>query len=476
MRKQYNTYIALIIFLLSLPVIQAQDSDMIKIRKLPFNTRQFNEMTPVLLEKGIVFCSDRRTSGVVNNKTFDDDRLYNIYYAPRKDSLDWGRSEIFSGDLKSLFNQGPFCFSPDGRQIYFTGDIERGKRAFKKGFRNRSGIFIAEKRGREWSEPSAFEYNDPLWNLGHPFISSDGRYLFFSSDMPGGQGGSDLYICEWENGSWSEPSNLGPAINSPAAELYPFFSDAGELFFSSDRVGGMGGLDIYSSRMNNKGWTEPVLMPEPLNSAADDFSFFKGTDLGEGFFASNRDKTDDIYMYSSLLKRKSTCSEMVYDNFCFEFIEANAMRLDSMPFRYEWDFDDGNKASGIRAEHCFEEPGTYLVKLNVVDMITGEVQYNEVNHLLQLEKTEQAFFTAPDTCYAGETISLDASETYLPGWDISEYYWNFDDGTADTGMNVDKTYLSAGSYNIQLIVSAPPDEDGNVRETCVSKDIVVRER
>ncbi len=449
---------------------------MIKIRKLPFNTGQFNEMAPVLLEGGIVFCSDRRTSGVVNNKTFDDDRLYNIYYAPRKDSMDWGRSEIYSRELKTIFNQGPFCFNPDGQQIYFTGDIERGKRAFKRGFTNRSGIFIAEKKAGQWSDPTAFGYNDPLWNLGHPFISSDGQYLFFSSDMPGGQGGSDLYMCVWENGSWSEPSNLGPGINSPAAELYPFFSNAGELFFASDRGGGIGGLDIYSSRMNNSGWTTPVLMPEPLNSPADDFSFFMGAGQGMGFFASNRDKTDDIYMYSSLLKRKSACSEMVYDSYCYEFIEENAMKFDSLPFRYEWDFDDGHKASGMRAEHCFEEPGTYVVKLNVVDMITGEVQYNEVSHLLQIERTEQAFFNAPDTCYAGETFSMDASQTYLPGWDIAEYYWNFDDGTADTGMNIEKTYLSAGSYNIQLIVSTYPDDEGNVREACVSKDIVVRER
>ncbi|MDZ7737942.1 MAG: PKD domain-containing protein [Bacteroidales bacterium] len=315
-----------------------------------------------------------------------------------------------------------------------------------------------------------------MWNLGHPFISTDGRYLFFSSDMPGGQGGSDLYMCEWENGSWSEPSNLGPGINSPDAELYPFFSNGGELFFASDRSGGMGGLDLYSSRMNNSGWTTPVLMPEPLNSRSDDFGFFMGSDRGEGFFASNRDKTDDIYMYSSLLKRKSTCSEMVYDNRCFVFIEENAMKSDSLPFKYEWDFDDGHKAKGMRAEHCFEEPGTYVVKLNVVDMITGEVKYNEVSHVQQIKKTEQAFFTAPDSCYAGETISLDASETYLPDWNIAEYYWNFDDGTADTGMNIEKTYLSAGSYKIQLIVSSYPDEEGNVRETCVSKDIVVRER
>ena len=457
-------------------MLKGQEGSMITVEKLPLNTARFNEMAPVQVRGGIMFCSDQRTSGVVNNKTFNDDRIYNIYFAARKDTAEWERPGIYSRELMTIFNQGPFCFSPDRQQIYFTGDIERGSSAFKKDFKNKSGIFIANKSGGEWSAPVAFEYNNPMWNLGHPFISSNGKYLFFSSDMPGGSGGSDLYMCEWADGKWSEPLNLGQGINSPDAELYPFFSDAGELYFASDREGGPGGLDIYSSRMNNEGWSAVMLLPDPINSQADDFSFFKDKETNGGFFASNREKTDDIYMYASLLKRKSVCNEQVYDNFCFEFYEEHAVKYDSLPFRYEWDFDDGTTASGIRAEHCFEEAGTYMVKLNVVDMISGEVQFNDASELITLTRTEQPFISAPDTCYSGETISMDGLKTYLPGWDIAEYYWNFDDGTADTGAQVKKTYLSEGLYNIQLIISTHPDSEGKVKEACVSKDILVRMR
>ncbi len=478
MRHFYKRYILSLFFILPVTLLYGQSSEMIKIEKLPFNSRQFNEIAAVIVPNGIIFCSDRRVSGVVNNKTFDGDRVYSIFYAEREDSMKWGNARIYSKDLQSLFTQGPFCFSPDRRQLYYTSDIEKGSNAFSRDFNNRSGIFIADRTAGGWSNPRAFEYNDPLWNVGHPFISTDGSYLFFSSDIPGGYGGADLYMCQWENDKWSEPENLGDTINSPYSELYPYFATDGVLYFASDRDGGYGGLDIYRTRFNNGRWSDPVIMPQPINSIADDFSLFKEQYEEKGFFASNRDRTDDIYMYTSLLIRESECNELVYDTYCWEFVEENSMKSDSMPFEYEWDFGDGTtlKSEEARAEHCFEKPGTYLVKLNVIDMVTGEIQYNETNYLLEVEQTEQAFISAPDTCYLGESISLDASMTYLPGWDIEEYYWNFDDGTGGSGLNIEKIYSAQGVFNVQLIVSTYPDDGGNINKTCVSKNIVVRER
>ncbi|MBN1388336.1 MAG: PKD domain-containing protein [Bacteroidales bacterium] len=477
--KHFNKgYILSLFFILPVTFLHGQSSEMIKIEKLPFNSRQYSEIAAVIVPDGILFCSDRRVSGVVNNKTFDGDRVYSMFFAEREDTMKWGNAKIYSRDLQSLFTQGPFCFSPDRRQLYYTSDIERGSNAFNSDFDNRSGIFIAERTAGGWSAPRAFEYNDPLWNVGHPCISGDGRYLFFSSDMPGGYGGSDLYMCRREDDKWSEPENLGDEINSSYSELYPYYGPDGVLYFASDRDGGYGGLDLYRSTINNESWSQPALLPQPINSIADDFSLFKERYGESGFFASNRDRSDDIYMYTSLLIRKSECNELVYDNFCWEFIEENSMKFDSIPFEYEWDFGDGTTLESelARAEHCFEEPGTYLVKLNVIDMITGEIQYNETSYLLEIEQTEQAFISVPDTCYAGETISLDASKTYLPGWDISEYYWNFDDGTGGRGMNINKTYSVEGIFNVQLIVSSYPDDEGNISETCVAKNIVVRGR
>lgn len=476
MKRYYCGYIIVLFLLVPLTGIMAQDDEMMKVHKLNINTRQYNEMTPVLISGGIVFCSDRRISGIVNNKTFDNDRVYNIFYAPHRDSLEWGNAAIYSDDLKSFFTRGPFCFSPDGSELYFTGDVETGKRAFKRGFENRSGIYIVEKVPGGWSDPVPFEYNDPLWNVGHPFISNDGKYLFFASDIPGGQGGSDIWMCRKEGDGWSEPENPGRIINSSSSELYPFFTMANELLFASDRPGGKGGLDLYSSRMHGSEWSAPVLMPEPINSEADDFGLIKEETGTEGYFASNRDRTDDIYKYISDLKRMSNCDSIIYDSFCYEFIEGESEKFDSIPFRYEWDFDDGTKANGVRAVHCFEEPGTYLVKLNVIDELTGEVKENEVSYLLEIKRTVQGFITSPDTCYTGEPIELDAAYTYLPGWDIAEYYWNFDDGSADTGLKTEKTYFREGIYNVQLIISSHPDQEGNFDRTCVHKYIVVEER
>ena len=478
MSKFYSAYISLIILVLPVINLQGQASSMYEIEKLPLNSGQFSEIAPVPLINGLAFCSDRRISGVVNNKTFDGDRVYNIFYAEREDSIKWGQPDIYSKDLQSLFTQGPFCFSPDGQQIYYTSDMERGNNAFERDFKNTRGILIADRTGNGWSEPHPFEYNDSLWNLGHPFISADGNYLFFSADIPGGYGGSDIYMCRGEDDNWAGPENLGPGVNSSGSELYPFLSSGGELYFTSDRQGGFGGLDIYSSRMRSSGWTDPVLMPEPINSDADDFSLFKNLDGSEGFFASDRDRTDDIYRYTSSLRRMSECNELVYESYCWEFIDSNSFKVDSVTFTYEWDFDDGNTLKTVNAvaQHCFELPGIYVVKLNAIDTITGDVRKNEATYLLEITKTEQAFISAPDTCQTGEMIIFDASETYLPGWDIDEYYWNFDDGTAARGQTIEKTYLLQGSYDVQLILSTYPDDDGNIRETCVKRTIVVEER
>lgn len=470
-----RVYILSIAIIFSVSHAGAQENDIYRIEKVPVSSRIFNDMSPVLTKDGIVFCSDRRISAINDVRTFDRTLLYNIYYAARKDTMEWGRAKIFSNDLSPLANEGPFCFTPDGKEIYYTSNVKQGKEAKKEGVENNRGIFIAEKQGDRWTNIRPFKYNDPLWNVGHPFISHDGKYLFFASDIPGGQGGSDLWYCEWVNGEWTDPLNLGPEINSPGADLFPWFSPSGELFFASDRAGGVGGLDLYASTLRTGQWKKASLLPEPINSVADDFSYITEPGTPDGFFTSNRGRTDDIYRFTSLIIRKNNCDQQVEDQYCYEFYEENAQKFDSMPFEYEWGFDDGSRGTGVTIEHCFEEPGVYIVKLNVIDKVTGEVKYNDKSYLLEIVKTRQAYIDSPDTCIVGQRTIFDAGNTYLPGWDINKYYWNFDDGTIATGEKADKVFTSPGTYAVQLIVTAEPDQDGNISEACVSKYVVVRE-
>ena len=451
----------------------AQQPSVYVVKEMPFNTGNFNEISPVITEDGVVFCSDRRSSVITDRTSFDGRRLYNIYIAERKDTSGWLRPRELKSERSSKFNNGPLCFASDGRTVYFTSEVETGKKTRNRKFRNRSGIFIAELSGSVLQNVRPFRHNNPDYDVGQPSVSSDGKYLYFASTMPGGQGGSDIYYCELINNEWSSPVNLGPKVNTPASENYPSIHPTGKLYFTSNRPGGFGGLDVYSTIMYEGSWEEPVLLPEPVNSTYDDFAFVAKPDLQQGYFSSNRKRYDDIYSFASTIRRMAVCDTLEENSYCYRFMEENAAKLDTTPFRYEWKFGDGNKAVGAVVEHCYDGPGAYLVQLDVVNLITKEVLYNEKSDSLIITDIEQAYITAPDVAEAGKTIRLNAGQTYLPGWNITQYYWNFGDETIQIGREVDKIFVRPGTYNIQLIVSEEPVPGGTARETCICKNITI---
>jgi hypothetical protein len=451
----------------------AQTPSLYEIKKMSFNSDYFGEISPVIVKDGIMFCSDRRFSGIIDRTTWDGHRLYNIYFAQKINGSEWSKPEELKSERTYLFNNGPLCFAPDGKTVYFTSDIETGKVTKKRSFINHSGIFIADLSGTDLLSVRPFKYNNPQYEVGQPSVSSDGRFLFFASDMPGGKGASDLYYCEFINGDWAPPVNLGSDVNSPEAENYPNMHPSGKLYFTSNRPGGFGNLDIYVTSQNDGKWESPSPLPEPLNSEYDDFAFVAEENLRTGYFSSNRSKNDDIFEFSSTIIRKASCDTIVEDSYCFRFQEENAVKFDTMPFRYEWRFGDGEKESGAVVEHCYKGPGRYIVQLDVVNLITKEVMYNEKTDTLLLTATEQPVISSPENAATGQRIMLSAESTNLPGWNIAEYYWNFDDGTVATGKEAEKIYNKRGTYNIQLIVSSAPEPGGMKREACVSKNIIV---
>ena len=467
----YITIILLISFCTCLT--QAQQPSVYQVTRMSFNTGAFSEISPVIVKDGIVFCSDRRFSGIKDRTSFDGRRLYNIWSAVRKDTLKWEQPEMLKSERSTLFNNGPLCFAPDGKTVYFTSEIETGKAARKKNFRNHSGIFIAELKGTDLVSLHPFKYNNPQYEVGQPSVSKDGKYLFFTSDMPGGQGRSDLYYCENINGEWSSPVNLGPEVNSPQVDNYPNMHPSGKLYFSSNRPGGPGRLDVYYTMLSYGKWDSPVLMPEPINSPSDDFAFVADENLQTGYFSSNRRFNDDIYRFASTIIRKASCDTLVENNYCYEMIEENAVKFDTLPFRYEWKFGDGEKGIGASVIHCYSGAGSYLVQLDVVNLITKEILYNEKTYNLEISNVEQPYISCPDEGTAGQNIRFSAESTNLPGWKIARYYWNFGDETIEIGKEVDKTYIKPGTYNVQLIVSTEPEPGGIIREACVSKNIMI---
>jgi PKD repeat protein len=128
---------------------------------------------------------------------------------------------------------------------------------------------------------------------------------------------------------------------------------------------------------------------------------------------------------------------------------------------------------GASVIHCYPGPGSYLVQLDVVNLVTKEVLYNEKTYNLEIKDVEQPYISSPNKALEGQKLRFSADSTNLPGWNISRYYWNFGDESIMVGKEVDKVFFKAGTYNVQLIVTAAAEPGGVTREACICKNIII---
>ena len=197
--------------------------------------------------------------------------------------------------------------------MYFTqNNSKEGKRVKNESDKTLLKIFKATFDGKKWRNAIALPFNSDDYSCAHPTLSVDEKYLYFSSDMPGTVGASDIFRVEiFENETYGKPENLGSKINTEGRETFPFISQDDILYFATDGRPGLGGLDIYRSNLNATGEVITVenLGPE-INSNFDDFAFFINAENSRGYFSSNRSKglgLDDIYKFTKVKK-----CEMIY--------------------------------------------------------------------------------------------------------------------------------------------------------------------
>lgn len=232
-----------------------------------------------------------------------------IWFARKNEQGQWERPQPVEGELNTDADEGVVSFSPDGQTMYLT-------RAIRSETANTTvEIYTSRRTDATWSAPQKFEIiADTISAMGHPAVSPDGRYLYFSSDMPGGYGAKDIWRINLEERSGSL-ENLGPQINTPGNEMFPYVRTDSLLYFSSDGHPGFGGLDIFKATLNTTGdrWSVDN-MGKPVNSQGDDFGITFGQ--GEsGFFSSNRGDAkgyDHIYSFE-LPELKITISGWVVD-------------------------------------------------------------------------------------------------------------------------------------------------------------------
>ncbi|MCU0451419.1 MAG: OmpA family protein [Bernardetiaceae bacterium] len=204
------------------------------------------------------------------------------------DSLTEGRNIMANSKLRGQANLGAAFYLPASQKVWFTqGQVVKNQKD-----KQTLTLYSAKVNDHVWYSMEALPLGQPDYSVAHPSLSPDGLRLFFASDAPGGLGGSDLYVCELDTatGRWGEPRNLGSPVNSLADELYPFIHEDGNLYFSSNREGSLGGLDIYEAVVmpDRETYIRVANLGAPVNSVFQDFGFIIDPPKRRGYFTSDR--------------------------------------------------------------------------------------------------------------------------------------------------------------------------------------------
>lgn len=449
-------------------------SDTYSINITNFSSRKYDEFSPVYYKDGLVFCTNRKSGLFMNYLSQDNKGLLKIHFIETVKGTEGGKGRLFSKDLKTRFNDGPASFTKRSDTIYFSRNLKvDGSIRDITNPRNKLGIFSAINVGGKWIKGQDLRFNNEYYNITTPYISPDGNYLFFASDNPEGFGGTDLYCSRWRTDYWDEPVNLGPEVNTAGNESYPYVNSAGGLFFSSDGHQGLGGKDIFYTERRNDEWQKPVHLDPPINSEFDDFGLVADPVMSEGYFSSRRRNSVDIYYYKTNFHQLFYCSNQRENQYCFRFSDEVEIPVDDRYVEYIWNFSDGAKVRGSEAEHCFQGPGTYSVRLDAIDKNTGRIFFSKLQYDFELKDIEQPVISSPNSAMSGEPVKLDGLKSYFPGSDILLKTWYFGDGTRTAGESVNHTYNAKGDYAVKLGLIVRDKTTGLIREVCAVKPIRV---
>lgn len=278
----------------------AAEQEVVLRNAIRINTEHM-EFAPVRYQNGIVYVTSREKFGYRDERS--GETFYELYYAELDPDGMPIKPQPFSVALNSPMHENSVAFNRTGDHIFFTrNNMKKGlTRADSKGH-IRMKIYEAKRGYFDWERVREMAFNSDEYSCVHPTLSPDGAKLFFSSDMPGGYGGFDLWFVLREGNSWSSPINLGSRVNTTGNEVFPFMHESNTLFFSSDGYRGEGGLDLFMIDLGGTRWGEVASLGAPFNSPADDLSLILDPEGRRGFFASNRKGgfgKDDVYAFEA---------------------------------------------------------------------------------------------------------------------------------------------------------------------------------
>lgn len=279
----------------NLPAMQSNSGDK-KVVNMNINSSSA-DFAPSYYKNKVVFTSGRRTPRLFQKKdNWNRQSFCNMYTADVVDNQ-LKNAENFDKDINAKRHDGPASFSKDGNFMAFTKSHAKDKSDDNV---VELQIYLSTFSNEEWSEPEPFMFNNEGYSVGQPSLTGDGKTMYFTSDMPGGIGGTDLYKTTKDaGGTWQKPMNLGNKINTEGDEMFPFIEETkGFLFFSSNGHYGLGGYDIFYQPVNSESSATIKNLGTPINTVFDDFAIIVDGATNKGYFSSNRAGgigDDDIY-------------------------------------------------------------------------------------------------------------------------------------------------------------------------------------
>ncbi len=250
-----------------------------------------SDFGPSFYNNQVVYASARqdiKQANKVNENNWEGAAKNQLFISSVDQNNFLGRPTYLHARLKTNFNEGPISYSADGRVVAFT------KNNFNNGTRQIPGsgmelsIYIADVNSKgDWDNARAFPYNGSGYSSGFPYLSRDGKTLYFSSNRPDGFGGYDIYVSYFIGSSWSTPENMGPVVNSQGNEITPAMIGS-DLFFASDWHHGLGGFDIFRAERDNGIWKNVYHLGNGVNSSYDDYGYTYNKEFDRGYLVSNR--------------------------------------------------------------------------------------------------------------------------------------------------------------------------------------------
>ena len=312
------------------------DRTYVETNNLDINS-EYSDFGSMIHDGKLYFSSARNTKG--KKYKWNDEPFLDIYVADLTASDSTQQSlnirPLNSSSVNTRFHEATVAITNDGQIMYFTRDNvnEKNKATYDEKGTAHLKIYRATKVGDSWENIEDLSINDDVFSTGHPALSPDNKQLYFVSDREGGIGATDIYVADInEDGTLGAPFNLGLQINTEGREMFPFIAKDSTLYFSSDGHINIGLLDIFKSDFIKDQNVEPVNLGAPYNSGGDDFAFFVNSDTNEGYFSSNRADgkgNDDIYSFTEY-RCEQIVSGVVYNYETLKPIEgATVQKIDA---------------------------------------------------------------------------------------------------------------------------------------------------